>query len=425
MPKKGRLAIHGGSRAVPDNLKLMKWPDIREEDKIAVTSVLERGIIHGAHSPEITGLERDWSEYVGCKYALAFNSGTAAIHGGLFALGLEPGDEVITTAYSFSGTYQPILYQGAFPVFIDIDPSTFNLNTNQIESKITEQTRAIIPVHIHGLPADMDEIMSIADKHNLMVLEDACQAHGARYKEKHVGTIGQVGAFSLNATKNLSGGEGGLLVTDNEKIYHKAKSMRQYGEIVTDAPEYIRSYACDTVGYNYRTHEMPAAFVRSQLKRLDEYTEIAQRNAAYLNQELGKIKGLLPPNIPPDRTHVYNKYRLRFDPDKLNLELPPDNFRDKLLLSLRAEGVQASLWHTEIMPAFPIFQTKDLSKSNLRYRKKDYPEAVYMLETSLIVNTELHHICIQNLETQEVYVEAFRKIFDNLDELINFPEIHF
>jgi dTDP-4-amino-4,6-dideoxygalactose transaminase len=170
---------------------------------------------------------------------------------------------------------------------------------------------------------------------------------------------------------------------------------------------------------------MPAAFVRSQLKRLDEYTEIAQRNAAYLNQELGKLKGLLPPNIPPDRTHVYNKYRLRFDPDKLNLELPSDNFRDKLLLSLRAEGVQASLWHTEIMPAFPIFQTKDLPRSNLRYRKKDYPEAVYMLETSLIVNTELHHICIQNLETQEAYVEAFRKIFDNLDELINFPEIHF
>ena len=425
----GKLAINGGPRAVPDTLRLRPWPDIREEDKVAVASVLDRGIIHGAHSPEITGLEADWRDFVGSEFALAFNSGTAAIHGGVFAMGIGPGDEVITSAYSFSGTYQPILHQNAIPVFVDIDPRTFNLDVNQIEAKVTEHTKAIIPVHIHGLPADMDEVMAIAQKHNLYILEDACQAHGALYKGKHAGTIGDVGAFSLNATKNFCGGEGGLFVTDNEELFLQARRMRQYGEIVTDVAEDIRSYACGTVGYNYRTQEMPAALARTQLQRLKGYTRTAQRNGEYLTEELGKIEGLIPPYVPPDRTHVYYKYRLRFDPEVLNLKITAVQFRDRLLRALLAEGVEATLWHTEPMPAFPVFKTLNgygkgcpwscpFYGKEIEYRKEDFPEAVRALETSLIVNTEPYHICVQDLKVQAAYVEAFRKVFDNLDELL-------
>ena len=380
-------------------------------------AVLDRGVIHGAHSPEITALEDEWRDFVGSRYALAFNSGTAAIHGAMVAFGIEPGDEVITTAYSFSGTYQPILYQNAIPVFVDIDPRTHNLDVSQVESKISEHTKAIVPVHIHGLPADMDDVMAIARKYDLLVLEDACQAHAARYKGRHVGTIGHAGAFSLNATKNFSGGEGGLFVTDDEGFFASARQMRQYGEMVTDVAEDIRSYACSMVGYNYRTQEMPAAFARSQLRRLEEYTRIGQRNGEYLSAELGKIPGLVPPYVPPDRTHVYYKYRLRFDPDALGLTCSPVRFRDALLRVLKAEGVQATLWHTEIMPAFPVFQTLDVRGRNIHYRREDYPEAVRLLETSIIVNTELYHICVQDLDVQAAYVAAFRKVFDNLDEL--------
>ena len=430
MSKKGKLAINGGPKAVPDSLILKPWPDIREEDKAAVMAALDRGIVHGAHSPEMTGLEADWGDFVGSQYVLAFNSGTAALHGGTFAMRIGPGDEVITSAFSFSGSYQPILHQNGIPVFVDIDPRTYNLDVAQIESKITDRTKAIVPVHLHGLPADLDEIVALAEKHDLFVLEDAAQAQGALYKGKMAGTIGDMGAFSLNATKNLCGGEGGLFVTDNEELYTLAKTMRQYGEPATDAPEYIRSYACSTIGYNYRTQEMPAAFARSQLRRLDEYTRIAQRNAEYLNKELGKIAGLIPPHVPADRTHVYYKYRLRFDPETLGLQIPTVQFRNSLLNALQAEGVQATLWHTDPLPAFSVFQTLSgygkgcpwscpFYGKEIHYRKEDYPEAVRALDTSLIVNTEPYHIAVQDLEVQAAYVEAFRKIFDNLDELLD------
>jgi dTDP-4-amino-4,6-dideoxygalactose transaminase len=344
-------------------------------------------------------------------------------------MGIGPGDEVIVPAFSFSGTYQPILHQNGIPVFVDIDPRTYNVDVNQIEAKITDRTKAIIPVHLHGLPADMDEVMALAEEHGLCVLEDAAQAQGALYKGKMAGTIGGMGAFSLNATKNFCGGEGGLLVTDSEELYTRAKTMRQYGETATDAPEYIRSYACSTIGYNYRTQEMPAAFARSQLRRLNEYTLVAQRNGEYLSEELGKIEGLIPPYVPPDRTHVFYKYRLRFDPKVLSLRIPAVEFRDRLLRALREEGVETTLWHTEPMPAFPVFKTLNgygkgcpwscpFYGKEIEYQKEDFPEAVRALETSLIVNTEPYHICVQDLEVQAAYVEAFRKVFDNLDELL-------
>jgi dTDP-4-amino-4,6-dideoxygalactose transaminase len=426
---KGKLALHGGSRTVPDGLK-KKWPEITPADKAAVTAVLDRGILTGVFGPEAMGLEQDWAAFTGSRYVLSYNSGTAAIHSALFAAGVGPGDEVITTSFSFSGTFHPILHQNAVPVFVDIDPRTYNLDVSQIEAKITERTKVLLPVHIHGLPADMDEILALGQKYNLVVIEDACQAHGSTYHGRNCGAIGAMGCFSLNATKNLSGGEGGFVNTDNEEYWEKAKTIRTFGEKIGSEKEKIRPYYSYTVGWNYRTQELPAAFARSQLKRLPQYNAIAQRNGQYLSAQLGQINGLQPPYVPDDRTTIYHKYRLRFGPSALGLKISAVEFRTRLLDALEAEGVEATLWHVTPMPSFPLFQSINAgeihacpwvcpaNKPQIRYHPADYPEAQRLLDESIVVNSETYPIYVQNLELMEYYVAAFRKVFDNLDELL-------
>ena len=430
MNGKNRLAIHGGPRVVPLGLK-KGWPDITQADKDAVLGVLERNVLTGSvHGPEAEALEHEWAEFNSSKYALAFNSGTAALHTALFAAGVGPGDEVITTAFSFSGTYLPILQQQAIPIFVDIDPRTFNIDVNQIEDKITARTKTLIPVDIHGLPADMDDIQVLAQKHNLVVVEDACQAHGATYKGRMAGMLGDMGCFSLNATKNLAGGEGGLLLTDNEHFVERAEMFRTFGERVGQEHEPFRPYYSYTIGYNYRLQEMPAAFARSQLPRLVHYNANAQRNGEYLSKELSMIEGLIPPYIPPDRTSIYHKFRLRFDTEALGLTIPAAAFRDKLVDALLAEGVAVGLWQYKPMPAYPIFQNLNIGYGNgypwrapfydekISYDPERYPETWRLLESSLIVNTEQFPIYVQDLALMEAYVAAFHKILGNLDALL-------
>jgi perosamine synthetase len=425
---KAKLAIRGGARTVPEGLK-KQWPEITQEDKDAVMAVLERGVLSGVHGPEATSLEKEWAEFTGSKYALSFNNGTAALHSALFAAGVGPGDEVITSAFSFSGSFQPILQQNAIPIFVDVDPRTYNIDVSKIEAKISARTKVLMPVHIHGLPADMDEILALAEKHNLIVIEDACQAHGATYKGRMAGTIGGMGCFSLNVTKNLSGGEGGFLTTGSQDFVSRAKMVRTFGEKVGEEKEKIRPYYSHTIGWNYRTQELPAAFARSQLKRLPRYNSIGQRNGQYLSAELGKIEGLIPPYVPPDRTTVYHKYRIRFDPQALGLSIPAAEFRNRLVEALEAEGVAATLWHVTPMTSFPIFQRLNegygkgcpwscpFYGKEIKYNPQEYPEAISLLDTSLVINDEPHPIYIQDMELMEYYVAAFRKVFDNLEQL--------
>jgi perosamine synthetase len=427
---KGKLAIHGGKPTVPEGLK-KRWPHITQEDKDAVLGVLERNVFTGEeHGPEAAALEREWAEFTRSKHAMAFNTGTASIHTALFAAGVRPGDEVITTAFSFGGTFQPILQQHAIPIFVDIDPRTYNIDASQVESKITDKTKVLLPVHMHGLPADMDEILALAKKHNLIVVEDACQAHGATYKGRMAGTIGDIGCFSLNASKNLPGGEGGLSTTQKEEFVQRGKLLRTFGEIVGGEKEKYRPYYCHSIGWNYRCQEMPAALARSQLKRLPHYNATGQRNGQYLTKELSKIKGLIPPYVPTDRTTVYHKYRIRFDTKVLGLGMPAAEFRDKLLDALRAEGMAANLWHYKPLPAYPIFQKLDVGLGDgypwrsplygreISYKPEEYPQATELLHASLVVNDERSPIFAQDMELMEHYVAAFRKVFENLDEVV-------
>jgi dTDP-4-amino-4,6-dideoxygalactose transaminase len=425
---KSKLALHGGPRTVPDCLK-KRWPEITQEDKDAVLAVLDRNVLTGVFGPEASGLERDWAAFTGSKHVLSFNSGTAAIHSALFAAGVGPGDEVITSAFSFSGSFHPILHQNALPVFVDIDPRTYNLDVKQIEAKITGRTKALLPVHIHGLPADMDEILALGQKYNLVVIEDACQAHGATYRGRNCGTIGAMACFSLNATKNLSGGEGGFVNTDDEEYWERAKMIRTFGEKIGAEKEKIRPYFSHTIGWNYRTQELPAAFARSQLQRLPRYNAIAQRNGQFLSAELSQIAGLIPPYIPDDRTTIYHKYRLRFDPQALGLTIPAVDFRNRLIDALEAEGVEATLWHVTPLPSFPVFQRLNegyvqgtpwlpqVEPPQVKYIPEEYPEAQRLMDESIVVNSEPYPIFLQDQELMECYVAAFRKVFDNLDEL--------
>ena len=356
------MDLREGTR-IPEGLR-RSWPDIRPEDSAAVMAVLERGILGGVGAPESTALEAEWAAFVGRSTGLLFNSGTAAIHAALYGIGLKPGDEVITTSFTFAGTWQPILQQLGVPVFVDVDPRTYTLDVRQIEAKIGPRTRAIIAVHIQGLPCDMDEILDIADRHGLHVIEDACQAHGATYHGRQVGSFGTVGCYSLNSSKILTGGEGGLFVADDPDVIHRARRLRTFGE---DIPELgrltgwnFRPYTVHSIGWNYRHQEMPAALARSQLKRLPEYIAIGQRNAAYLTEQLSGVPGITPPYIPADRTSTYYEYRVRLEPAELGIgHVEPTAFRDALGKTLLAEGVGVELWHTEPAPAFPVFRNRD------------------------------------------------------------------
>ena len=425
----GKLAINGGPKTVPDGL-MKNWPVITQEDRQAVMAVLDRGVLGGVFGPEVVAHEKEFAQFIGAKYAMATGSGSSAIHCALWAIGVQPGDEVITSAFSFSGSFHPILQQNAIPVFVDIDPRTYNIDVKQIEAKITDKTKALLPVHIHGLPADMDEILELAKKHDLLVVEDACQAHGARYKGRKVGTMGKAAAFSLNWTKNLSGGEGGMMVTDDEEVLDRAKQLRTFGERPSGHEDKLRPYTVYSVGYQYRTQELSAAFVRSQLKRLPNVNENTVRNCEYLTSQLKDIPGLLVPYIPEDRRSVYHKYRLRFEPDTLGITMPAKDFRMRLLDALEAEGVSVALWHVEPLTAFPIFKEKHgWGKGcpwtcphygrEISYKKEDYPQTIKLLDESIIVGDEETPLYCQDLELMEHYVKAFRKVFDNLDELLD------
>jgi dTDP-4-amino-4,6-dideoxygalactose transaminase len=420
------LAVNNGKKTIPTDNKI-RWPIITAEDKQAVMDVLNSGNLWGPYAPNCKGLEAEFAAYVGTKYCIAFNSGTAALHAAVRAAGVGPGDEVITSAYSFLASAVAVLHSNGIPVFVDINPKTHNIDPQKIEEKITDKTKALIPVHIEGIPADLDEIMKIAEKHNLVVIEDAAEAHGTRYKGKNIGTIGDMAIFSLNTTKNLPGGEGGLLVTNSAEYRGRANMVRMFGEYMEEGEG--RSYVAYTLGWNYRTQEMPAAFARSQLHRLAANNKNSRRNGQFLSQELAKIEGLEPPFVPEHSVTNYYKYRLRLKPRELGLAIDPENFRNKLLIALRAEGVDVAIWQTKPLVSNPLFQVKDgygsgcpwscpFYKGGVTYAEQQYPATIDLLKNSIIVGSEDYPLFPQRLSLMKQYVEAFQKVFDNLEEVL-------
>ncbi len=420
-----KLAIDGG-KPVLDPAQIKPWPILDERDREAVLRVFENGYLCGPDAPEVRGLEEEWRNYIGRKYALTTNSGTAALHMALAALNVGPGDEVIVPAYTFLASASCVLHASAVPVFVDVDRQTCTMDPDRIEEKINDRTRAIIPVHIHGLGADMDRILKIAEKHELHVVEDACQAHGAEYRGRKVGSFGELAAFSLNSSKNLTGGEGGLLVMDDDEYHMRAKMLRMFGDEIDDETK-LRKYNASILGYQYRNLEMPAALARSQLRRLDEYNEWRIQNCSYLTEELGDIPGVHPPYVPDGYRHVYWMYVVEFYPEEAGVDVEPERFRIAVEKALFREGVQVGQWQTMPVPAQDLFQTKkghaasgypwNFSEEGKRivYRAEDYPNALDFCRRYTVV-AGIHPP--NTKELMEKYVQAFRKVFSQLDAVM-------
>lgn len=421
-----KLAIDGGTPVLKRS-EYKNWPIVSEDDRRLVNEVLDCGIFAGGTAPQVSALEREWAQYTGAKYCLTTTSGTAALHMGLAAAGVGPGDEVITSAFTFLASASCALHQNAVPVFVDIDPRTYCMDPNKLEAAINERTKVIIPVHIQGLPADMDPIMEIAKRHGLFVIEDACQAHGATYKGKIVGTIGNIGTFSLNNYKNLPGGEGGLFITDDETLLKKGSLVRCFGDEI-DEVSHRRVYNASILGYMYRNQELPAALTRAQLMHLDERNQVRIQNANWLSKELAKIPGVIPPYCPPGSKHVYFMYNVRFDPKSAGLDCEPRRFRIAVEKALYKEGMLVGQWQTMPVPAQDLFQSKlgyggshypwalnEAKGIRYDYNVDRFPVAQELCDTYTIV----HGIHAPNgIGLMTKFAEAFHRVFENLDQVI-------
>jgi dTDP-4-amino-4,6-dideoxygalactose transaminase len=274
-------------------------PFIGEAEKKAVLEVLDSGML--VQGPRTARLEEKFAAACGVKHAVATSSGTTALHVALLAHGLGEGDEVITTPFTFIASANSIIYVGARPVFVDVEVETFNINPALIEAAITPKTKAILPVHLYGYPCDMDAIMGIARRHNLVVIEDAAQAIGADYKGRRAGSFG-TGCFSLYATKNVMCGEGGMITTNDDDLAQHSRMIRSHGM--------QRRYYHDMLGYNFRMSDLHAAIGLAQMDRLDEFTAQRRANAEYLNE---RITSVVTPKVRPGYNHVWHQYTIRVD----------------------------------------------------------------------------------------------------------------
>lgn len=294
-------------------------PFIGDEEIKEVEAVLRSGFI--AQGPKVAEFEEKFAEYIGTRHAIATSSGTTALHVALLCAGIGKDDEVITTPFSFAATANSILYAGGKPVFVDIDPKTYNINPEKIEEAITDKTKAIMPVHLYGQPADMDQICKIAEDHDLKVIEDAAQAHGAIYHGRKVGSIGDMACFSFYPTKNITTGEGGIITTDDDAFDKDARVIRAHGE--SERYEHV------TLGYNFRMTDIAAAIGVVQIKRLEEFNEKRIENAEYLTEHINSIEGIEPPYVAENVRHVFHQYTVRV----------ADGKRDELKEFLNNEGV--------------------------------------------------------------------------------------
>ncbi len=313
------------------------WPVIDEETIQSVVRVLrEESLSPIGQVGIIKEFEDNFAAYQERKFAFAVNSGTAALDVALHASGVGPGDEVIVSPYTWGATVGCILHNNAIPVFADIDPKTFTIRPDAIEKKITDKTKAIVAVHIFGHPCEMEPIMAIARKHNLRVIEDGAQSHGAIYRGKKVGSWGDFGCFSIQASKNMVGGEGGILVFDDEAMFDQVVSwashpVRQFQEL-QDHP--MGKYV-DSIAPNFRMHPVSAAIAVIQLKHLDEWLRARQENLAYLSARLSDIPGITPTYVAPDCKHAGHLIPLTYKAADLN-GTPLETFRNALAL----EGVE-------------------------------------------------------------------------------------
>ncbi|MCW4023005.1 MAG: DegT/DnrJ/EryC1/StrS family aminotransferase [Candidatus Bathyarchaeota archaeon] len=320
-------------------------PEIGTEEMEAVKEVLESGML--VQGQKVKELEENFASCIGVEHAVAVSNGTVALDVALKALNIGPGDEVITSAFSFVASGNCILFQNAKPVFADIDPKTFNIDPSDVAEKITSKTKAIIPIHIFGQPAKMDAIKEIAEDNKIFVVEDAAQAHGAEYKGQKAGSMGTMGCFSLYATKNMMTGEGGIITSNDQKLADMMRLIRSHGE--------VKKYTHDILGYNYRLTNLNASIGLVQLKKLERFNQKRRENAKLLTKGVEAIKGLTAPFVDSDVKHVFHQYVLRIED-----EFPMS--RDELSSYLPDKGVGVAVHYPIPIYNQPLYQKLGYSK---------------------------------------------------------------
>lgn len=308
-------------------------PQIGEDEKKAVLEVLDSG--HLAQGPRVQAFEEAFAKWTDTKYAVATSSGTTALHVALLAHGIGAGDEVITTPFSFIASANSILYTGARPVFVDIEADYFMIDPAKLEKSITPMTRAIIPVHLFGQICDMEEIERIAKKHNLAVIEDACQSHGAKYKGKKVGAWGTA-CYSFYPTKNMTTIEGGMITTNDRQVAERARLIRNHGS--------PKRYLHDTLGFNFRMTDIQAAIGLVQLTKVDGWNKKRRENARFLTERFSKINGVKPPMVQGGGEHVFHQYTICVEKK-----------RDELVEGLNSVGIAAGVYYPIPIHQQPLY----------------------------------------------------------------------
>lgn len=357
-----------------------QYATIQPAIEAAALRVLRSG--HYVLGEEVAALEQEFAAYCGTSHAIAVNTGTSALHLALIAAGIGRGDEVITTPFTFVATAAAIRYVGARPVFVDIDPTTFTLDPNQIEAAITARTRAILPVHLYGQIADMDAILQVAARYGLTVIEDACQAHGAQYDTRRAGSMGLSGCFSFYPGKNLGAcGEGGMIVTSNDEQAHTMRMLRDWGQ--------DRRYHHVLEGYNYRMDAIQGAILRVKLRQIESWTE-ARRTRARLYTQMLADAPLAVPREALGRRHVWHIFAVRTDR------------REELQQFLKSEGVETGLHYPVPVHLQPAY-------ADLGHQPGDFPEAEAaansVLSLPLYPELSLREVeIISDLVRQEAYV---------------------
>ena len=311
-------------------------PIIGDEERAAVDRVLRSGML--AQGPEVKAFEEEFSQHVEGRHCVAVNSGTSALHLGFIAAGIKAGDEVIVPSFSFAATANSVALAGGTPVFADIDPKTFNMDPAHVESLITPRTKAIMPVHLYGHIAAMDQFEAICKKHNLLLIEDSAQAHLATLNGRPTGAWGTVASFSFYPTKNMTAGEGGMVTTDSADIARMLRLLRNQGQEVI--------YQNEVVGFNNRMTDIHAAIGRVQLGKLPGWTATRQKNAAFLTANL---KNVVTPYVAPGTTHAYHQYTIRIEGEDAAK-------RDKFMAEIRERGVGCGVYYPTPIHRLPSFK---------------------------------------------------------------------
>ena len=352
-------------------------PLIGDEEIENVVEVLKSGMI--AQGPKVEEFEQKFAKWVGAEYGIAVNSGTAALHTAMLSCGIGEGDEVITTPFTFIASGNSILYTKATPVFVDIDLKTYTINSDLIEEKITENTKAILPVQLYGQSANMDKINEIAEKYGLIVIEDAAQAHGATCNGKKVGSMGDMSCFSFYPTKNMTTSEGGMITTDDEDLAENARIFRAHGASVR--------YHHDAIGYNFRMTDIAAAIGLAQLEKIDNFNAKRITNASYLNEGLKDVDGIITPYAAYGSKHVYHQYTIRVEKGK----------RDDWVEIINSCGVACGIHYPIPLYNQPIYKTLGISA--------ECPKAD--LAADNVISLPVHPALTQN--DLDMVIEAVKK----------------